>query len=290
MRRTAMLVGMLGLPLAASAALAQTECDDPAVSVSAAPASLAGFAVLFRQNGVTFYGRPAATEGTPVARILIRNGNRFPVEVTYSVLLEFAGDSLPRSLDLGRHCAQIPPGQYATAEDAAPAPPTVLRVRNLTIADLSAARGAAGQPPALAPAPPAIAPRGAPVAVSTGTARPVASPAGRTNAPTVRTPTAQAGEAADTPIATLPAAPDTAPVETPEPPVSDTRDPAPDRSGDGAVVAWATEATYAAFFFLSAIVMVAGGVALVLPVLAGFALLAYLAVDALRRRIARRAA
>ena len=82
MRRITMLVGLAAVPLAAGAGAAQIGCDDPAVAIVAAPASLEGFTQLFQQNGVTFYGRGGAAADTPVARVLIRNGNRFPVEVS----------------------------------------------------------------------------------------------------------------------------------------------------------------------------------------------------------------
>jgi hypothetical protein len=293
MRRMAMLIGVAGLPLAATGALAQTGCDDPAVSVRAGAAPLQGFAVLFQQNGVTFYGRAAAADGTPVARIMIRNGNRFPVEVSYSVLLEYTADSLPRSLGLGRHCAQIPAGHFALAEDAVLAPPSALRVRNLTVANLAAGQTSAGAPLILSP-PADAPPRGAPR--STGAAAPPARQASAApkSAPRTR---GQAPAVVDTPDAppSTASAPATAGRSATEPararpPVSRPEELGPVRGEDGALRAWALEATHAVFFSLSAIVMVAAGVGLLLPVVAGFALLAALGVGLVLRRVAPRRA
>jgi hypothetical protein len=298
MRRIAMLIGVAGLPIAATGAVAQIGCDDPAVSVRAGAAPLEGFAVLFQQNGVTFYGRAADEDGTPLARIMIRNGNRFPVEVSYSVLLEYTADSLPRSLGLGRHCAQIPAGQFAVAEDVVPAPPSALRVRNLTIANLAAGQTSAGAPLILSPPADAF-PKGGPrsrVAVVPPATPPAArrptaalgsTPPDRSQAPAVVDSPDAPRSTGVTPATVRRTA--TEPARA-RPPVSRPEELGPVRAEDGALGAWALEATHAVFFSLSAIVIVAAGVGLLLPVLAGFALLAALGVGLVRRRVARRGA
>ncbi|MBW3629646.1 MAG: hypothetical protein KY464_10145 [Gemmatimonadetes bacterium] len=205
MRRSSAAIAILAALLrGGGTGAAQVGCDDAAVSVSPRGGSIEGYSVLFQQNGVTFYGRAATTENAPVARIMIRNGNRFPIEVSYNVLLEYRTDSLPRSLSLGRHCAQIPAGQFAMAEDAAPAPPSALRVRNLTIANLAAAQGSRGggsaQPPAAnAPAPSTV--TVAPTARAPGsTASPGRSPV-VVNVPAERTPSSTARGASPAAIA-----------------------------------------------------------------------------------------
>ena len=284
MRRIAMLIGVAGLPLAATAGLAQIGCDDPAVSVSAAGAPLEGFAVLFQQNGVTFYGRAAAADGTPLARILIRNGNRFPVEVSYSVLLEFTVDALPRSLGLGRHCAQIPAGQFAMVEDAVPAPPSAMRVRNLTIANLAAGQTTAGAPLILSPPGNAASPATRQPATTARRTAPVRGQGAVAVDPPVRGESAGAVDTPDAPavreVAVRRTAAGSAQAQLP---ADSAEELGPVRADERSVGEWALEATHAVFFSLSAIVMVAAGVGLLFPVLAGFALLAAVGVGFLRR-------
>jgi hypothetical protein len=125
---------------------AQVGCDEPSTTASARAPDLTDTPLLFQQNGVTFYGRPPG--GTPLrpAEVVIRNSNRYPVEVSYTLQLEIRGDSLPRSVAVNRHCVQIPARQYATTSDTVSTPAQAIRIRNLTIGDVTPSR----TPPALA--------------------------------------------------------------------------------------------------------------------------------------------
>ena len=244
---------------------AQVDCDDPAIRPVSGTPALAGFRLLFQQNGVTFYGRVPAGQAPQAAEVIIRNGNAQAVEVSYSVLLDVTGDSLPRSVSIGRHCAQIPPRQYVISTDSTPAPAAGVRVRNLTIANLLAPlplRRDSSPKPGTAVGGPLTGAAQAPVAPSPETV----SPSGA----------AAAGEATATAMADASLPPD---VDRPRPP----RRPrlwAPIRPGS-TVVDWALEATYAVFYLLSATILVIAGLGLVLPVLGAFALLLLLGGRAL---------
>ena len=268
--RLALFTALLAAPsIATRSAAAQATCVDPTATALAEAPVLEGFRLLFQQNGVSFYGRgPAAEPGGP-AEVVIRNGNRFPVEVSYSLELVAPADSLPRSLSLGRHCAILPALRYAVAIDSVQDARGTLRVRNLSIADLS---GPAASPPEV----------GAELGAG-GTTAP--------DGPAGASPAAQAGGA--TPgSATIAAEPGTTtaarrgdPSPVPAPPRAD-RTPmtGSERPVDAAVGAWALEAVHAAFYVLAAVVMGVGGLGLALAIVSALAVLASAALGALLRR------
>lgn len=237
----------------------QLACDDPAVRIRAAPPSLDGFRLLFQQNGVSFYTRAPAGAAAGPAELVIRNGNRYPVEVSYT-LEAGGGEGGPRAVALGRHCAEIPSLQYASTSDSVPGGAGALRVRNLTIADLS-------------PSP--------------ASAAPAASQVGRTGAAPGTVPGDGAGT---TPAGSAAAAPDSA---RSTPPAAVPARPSP----GGPAPATATrerpraapldllrDGVTAALSLASVAFMLVAGVWLILPIAGAIAVLAVAALGSLRGR------
>lgn len=248
-RCTTLLVGIV--PFLAEHGAAQTMCEDPDVTVMATAPSLDGYEILFRQNSVSFYSRLPPRDSAGPAVVLIRNGNPHPVEVSYGIELQLQSDAGARTISLGRHCAQIGPQGYASSTEDAPARTVAVRVRNLTISNLSNAptqsRATEAGSAATDPPPP-----------NRGDQQPVS---GSTSADS---PGSAAG--VRNPSEVLPGAhPDPAPA--PEAETSVERIPAGAGGSRPALGTVAVDAMIRAFYLVAILVLTLAGLALVLPVL-----------------------
>lgn len=254
-RRTALLVGIS--LLVASHAAAQGMCDDPGVSVPATAPSLDDFDLLFRQNSVSFYSHLPARDSAGPAVVLIRNGNSYPVEVSYGVALQLQSDAGTRTISLGRHCARIGAQGYASSTEEAPARTVAMRVRNLTISNLV---DAPTQP--LAPG----AGTGDPQAVGPGTQSPAPAPA--RPGPVDSTP-----GSVERPL--LEVLGDPGSESAPPSGAGSSREPAPSGSGAASpsVGTMVIDTVIRIFQLTAIVVLTVAGLALVLPVLGSIYLL-----------------
>jgi hypothetical protein len=244
-RSTAMLA--VGLACGSPAA-AQIDCQGGALAVATQRPDLTGYELLFQQNGVAFYARLTEAEQPVQAQLAVLNGGSRPVEVSYSLQVGMAPQGGPAEVALGRHCARIGPGEYALASLAAPPRSSSIRVRNLTIASLAAAPS----PPARSTDAPTAAPVGAPPAPAAE-----GPPAGSRAVPPA------AAERLDTTAPAAAAPPGRVVAATAAAPA-----PAEEEETERAVL----DPLITALRWISAAALAVAGAGLILPVLAGVAL------------------
>lgn len=152
--RPAVLALSLAVSFLAPALARAQECVGEALGTAAAPGDLRGYRSLFQQGGVTFYAR-VGEESPDSARLVIRNANRVPVELAFSVQL-VAAEGPQGGVDLGRRCVRLAPGSYlaevegVTRFGSALGAVSGVRVRNLSLTLLGP-----GTEPAAGVAPPA---------------------------------------------------------------------------------------------------------------------------------------